>query len=77
MTNTRDAQRRVAVQKPTLRRWDNATPMPCDHFMMRGVGGGYVGLHASYCNHDAAWVYVRGEDAVAFRCEPHKHCEPA
>ena len=52
-------------------RWDNPIPMPCDHFCTRAAGG-YLGAHSHYCGSDAFYVFLRGEEAIAFRCFIHK-----
>jgi hypothetical protein len=49
--------------------------MPCDHFVTRGAGG-YLGAHSHYCGADAMFVFLRGEEAVAFRCFHHKDETP-
>lgn len=62
---------------PTIRiRWDNPVPMMCGHFIRRAAGGS-LGSHAHYCGSDAFYVFVRGEDAVGFRCFIHKDDIPA
>lgn len=67
----------TCAQLPTFRRikWDNPVPMPCDHFVTRGAGG-YLGAHSHYCGADAMFVFLRGEEAVAFRCFHHKDETP-
>ena len=56
-------------------RWDNPVPMPCGHFMTRAAGG-YLGANARHCNADAFYVFLRGANAVAFRCFNHKDSQP-
>ena len=57
---------------PTVRhRWDNPVPMFCGHIATRAAGG-YIGIHATGCHSNAFYVFLRGEDAVAFRCFNHK-----
>ena len=55
-------------------RWDNPIPMGCDHFITRAAGG-YLGSHSQHCGRDAFYVFVRGGEAVAFRCFNHKDDE--
>lgn len=63
------------AQVPTIRaRWDNPVPMMCGHLITRAAGG-YLGSHARYCPSDAFYVFLRGDEAVGFRCFTHKDDE--
>lgn len=61
---------------PTIRtKWDNPIPMMCGHFITR-ASGGYLGRYARYCPSDAFYVFLRGQEAVGFRCFAHKDDKP-
>ena len=64
------------AEVPTFQqRWDNPVYMPCGHLITRSCGG-YLGAHALHCAAEAFYVFVRGEDAVGFRCFNHKDDHP-